>query len=330
MPFITRYAPEDRLALFREFFEDTMTPALEELEQRRRRWVYLLVASVGLFWVIGYLTYASHVPSVLLFMWIPIVLYGSFIGYRMRRFRASYKPRIVNLILDFIEDGEERQPLPMQYATMQAAQSQLHYDFERYIPIETFIESGLFLDPPTQYSGEDYIYGQLGNATFEMCELNVAKLSYVRPGYDKIFSGVFLKANFQKLVDGQILIFPRKERQHLMRTIKDMTRRDGVSQPLSDWPDFNAAFAVYSTTALTAEKVLSRQFFEVLYDYYLSTQKLIYVSVCERAIYLAIAHDNDILEPQFLRSNIDFELVRDYFTDILLIISVIEDLDANT
>lgn len=330
MPYITRYEAAERLPLFRVFFEETMLPALAVLEQQRRRWVYLLVASVGLFAVVGYLTYASHVPSLLLFLWIPIVLYGSFIAYRMRRFRAMYKPRVVNLVLDFIEDGEERQPLPLQYAEMQSAQSQLHYDFERCIPIETFLESGIFLDPPTSYSGEDYIHGQLGNVTFEMCELNVVKLSYVRPGYDVIFRGIFLKADFHKRVEGQVLIFPKRRRQHLMRTLKDITRREGKQQPLKDWEAFNTDFLVYATTGIMAEKLLSRQFFEVIQAYHQATQKDIYVSMQGRSIYVALAHEEDILEPKFLRSNADFELVRDYFEDILLIISVIEDLDRSS
>lgn len=328
MPFITRYPPEERLELFRAFFEDTMLTALERLEVQRRRWVYLLVASLGLFALVGYLTYASHVPSLLLFLWIPIVVYGSFIAYRMQRFRAVFKPRVVNLVLDFMEDGEERQPLPVQYAQMAAAQSQLHYDFERYVPIESFVESGIFLDPPTSYSGEDFIYGKLGNVAFEMCELNVAKLSYVRPGVDVIFRGMFLKAAFHKRVEGQILIFPRRERQHLMRTIKDVTRREGKQQPLKDWEAFNTDFLIYGTTALMAEKLLSRQFFEVIHRYYTASQKPIYISIQGTTIYLAIAHEEDILEPRFLTSNARFELVQDYFEDILLMITVMEDLDS--
>ncbi|MCB0619636.1 MAG: DUF3137 domain-containing protein, partial [Saprospiraceae bacterium] len=45
--------------------------------------------------------------------------------------------------------------------------------------------------------------------------------------------------------------------------------------------------------------------------------------------YIAITEQKDILEPFVFRSNVSFELVREFFEDIQLLMRIVEDIDAN-
>ena len=58
-------------------------------------------------------------------------------------------------------------------------------------------------------------------------------------------------------------------------------------------------------------------------------RKEIYISFIEKEIYIGITEPKDILEPFILRSNVSFELVREFFEDIEMIMNIVEYFDAN-
>lgn len=326
---ITEYSTTERLVRFRQYYNHTIHPALLKLEQKRWRLMGLMALSVVIFALIGYLAYAAHLPALTLFLWIPVVIYASFIGYRMRVFRDAFKPEVVNLILDFIDEGKKREEPSSIYKDTEAARRRLRYDYQRFIPIERFQASGIFKDPPTYYNGEDYIEGSIGSASFEMCELDVRKLSYVRPGQDVIFRGIFFYSNFYKIADGIILILPKEERQFLMTTIKGITLKGGEQVPIAAPEGFEDYFLVYTNCDIEVEKLLSEEVFQSILNYTQKYEKGVYVSIVQSDIYIAVSHPEDILEPNFFRSNARFELVREFFEDLMLVISIIEDFDLH-
>jgi len=53
----------------------------------------------------------------------------------------------------------------------------------------------------------------------------------------------------------------------------------------------------------------------------------IFFSIYDKDLFIGIAHDYDLLEPSFWKSNLSFGIIRKFYTDITLALGVIEDFD---
>jgi hypothetical protein len=326
---ITQFSPSERMENFRLYYNRTIFPVLLELEKERKRLVWRMSGALCFLIVVGYLVIYARIPALTLFLWFPVLVYASYIGIQMQRFRSVFKPKIVNLILDFIDLGEKSETPDEIYKDMAAAQRGIHYDYQHFIPIEIFQKSGIFAEPSTYYKGEDYIEGSVGSAKFEMCELDVRRLSYVRPGYDTIFRGIFFYSNFYKIVDGTIVIMPKQKRQFMIPTIKGITKIGGKKVEIKEPQGFMDEFLAYANCEIQADKILSQEVYQSILDYQSNTERDIYVSIVGAEIFIAVAEPKDILEPNFFGSNASFEVVKAFFEDLMLIISIIEDFDLH-
>lgn len=450
---------------FRFYYNQVMTPELMKLEKRRKRMANIFFLTILLFLGIVYLLLIAKVPALTLFALIPILILGVLTYYRIRAFKAEFKPKIVQLILNFIdleiEAGNDRRLLEIEqriqaynikinefqkeifqakqklfakieqrlddiarniesgmehevidivkervllleeeladikrkirnastnpsdkatykriaemeadrliierkiqnikltfeegleeqiaYAEKQIRvfqsrnkvlkkrmgeqlKAKLIYQYNHKIAQSTFRESGIFNLTPTIYEGEDYISGYIGTATFEMSELNVARLSPVRAIYETIFRGIFFKANFFYDVGGGLIVFiPQEEKQELSETIRGITSRGGQRIHLPT-QEFNDAFVAYAESGVDVNSLLSQNAFKTIMDYKKRSGKKIYVSFYNGYVNIAITESKDILEPKILKSNANFKLIREYFEDILLIMSIVEDFDLN-
>jgi hypothetical protein len=46
-------------------------------------------------------------------------------------------------------------------------------------------------------------------------------------------------------------------------------------------------------------------------------------------IYIAVTQEKDLLEPALWQSNVSFELIKEYYDDLTLLLSIIIHIDAN-
>jgi hypothetical protein len=53
-----------------------------------------------------------------------------------------------------------------------------------------------------------------------------------------------------------------------------------------------------------------------------------YFSFQGNQIYMAVTEQKDILEPKLFQSNVSFELIREFFEDIHLLLEIVEDFEA--
>jgi hypothetical protein len=53
----------------------------------------------------------------------------------------------------------------------------------------------------------------------------------------------------------------------------------------------------------------------------------LYISFIKNEIYIAITEPDDILEPYVFRSNVSFELIYEFYEEIDLLMSMLEDFD---
>jgi hypothetical protein len=207
----------------------------------------------------------------------------------------------------------------------------LKYVEKGAIPPSVFEASRLFNTSAPDYFGEDYITGEMGELDIEMSELAVKEVSSVRNRLDDVFRGVFLHARFRRDVQlrtGEILVLPRTERQYLMKTIKAFTAKGG-RQIDGAIKDFNEKFIVYANQDANLKGFLSDDMQAKILAYRRREHNEVYMSFIGNDIYIAVKQEKDLLEPALWQSNISFELIREFYEDLTLMLSIILDVDAN-
>ena len=305
----------ERLQDFRLFYNHTIHPELLRMERRRKRLLTLLVLSSIFLILVFVLQFYVHRLAVTLILLILIGFYIAYLLYKMREFKITFKPNIMNLIMDFIDDE-------VNYGT-------LTYTANKKIPKKEFLRSALFATPAPYYEGEDHIKGSYRELTFELCELHVRELSKVRNRLNYIFKGVFLVGVYgDKNTKGRIIVLPRDYQQYQARTIKVFNdnggkRVDDVSRK------FSKTFITLASRGAPVEHTLSSDMQRAILKYRDRTEKEIYISFIDEKVYIAVTEPKDLLEPEIFRSNVSFELVREFFEDLQLLFSVLEDLDVN-
>jgi predicted nucleic acid-binding Zn ribbon protein len=306
-----------RIDEFRKYYNHTIHPELLRLERKRKRILRLLFFSA--FLLLGILLFELYMDILILtlLLSIPIGSYIFYLGYRIRDFRLTFKPHIINLILDFIDDGMNFDP-----------ERPLVYDPKKKIDRSLFFDSQIFATNAEEYSGEDYIEGKVGEMVFQMSELSVKELSKIKSGYTSVFRGVFMHATFPEEATGHVIIWPRHLRQHLSRPIKNFHWKGGVNVDVEIMNTaFKQTFLTYATEETHLVSILSEPMQEAILRYHAQTNKDIYMSFQDREIYAAVSEEKDLLGPHLFRSNLNFAIIREFFEDILLLLRIAEDFD---
>lgn len=306
-----------RLEHFRIFYNHTIHPELLRMERLRIRLLRLLFFSA--IFMLGALLFEFYmnIRALTLLLAIPLGAFISYLLYRMQDFRLTFKPNVVSLILDFIDDGMNFDPA-----------HPLKYNPKKKIEKEIFQKSRIFATKAPVYAGEDFISGRVGEMDFEMSELSVREFSPVSGRLSDVFRGVFMHATFPEEARGRVIIWPRRLRQFHTRAIKDFTWDKGLNQDKEvNNEKFRELFLTYATEDTHLEGILSEPMQDAIVRYCTTTGKDMFMSFIDREIYAAVSEDKDILEPYLFRSNLSFELVREFFEDINLLLRVAEDFD---
>lgn len=305
-----------RLEDFRIFYNHTIHPELLRMERKRRRLLLLLVLSFLLIFGLFIVGIWLEIMVITLMLMLFVGVYIFVLYQRVNKFIDTFKPNIINLLTDFIDDG-------INYG-------ELRYDPNKKIAQKKFLSSGIFGASPAVYEGEDYLKGTIGNVPFEMCELNVREESKVRQRLNYVFKGIFLCATVEYPLRGEVLVLPREFRQYLTRSVRQFTLKSG--KPADGFirnQDFREIWMTYATLEGVFNHVLSDDMQARLVNYYEVTGKQIYLSFQGNKIYIAVTEDKDILEPFIFRTNVSFELVREFYEDLTLLLQIVEDFDAH-
>lgn len=98
-------------------------------------------------------------------------------------------------------------------------------------------------------------------------------------------------------------------------------------------PEFEAFFDTYATPDVRVKDVISPEMQRKILLFrsnfqQVNRQKEIYFSIIGDKIYLALSQDKDLLEPSLLHSNVSYEVVREFYDDLRLLLEVVLDVDA--
>lgn len=301
---------------FRLFYNHTIHPELVRMEKKRKQLLWLFLLSIILLIaVIGLDIYLGAFAFALVLM-IPLGLWATFLLYKIQRFRATFKPQVVDLILDFIDDGPN-------FGT-------LAYDSKKVIDKKLFMQSGLFGTRILEYNGEDHISGKIGELDFELCELSVKAMSRVKTSLDEVFRGVFLYTKFNTITQGAVIVWPKETKQYRTKAIKNFVKHGGRNvDEYMEVESFRELFTTYATANAHIDKTLNREMQIALADYRIQTDKAVYFSFMVDHIFIGVTEPKDILEPFIFKSNAHFDLVREFFEDLQMLFSIVEKIDSN-
>ncbi|MBK8562207.1 MAG: DUF3137 domain-containing protein [Saprospiraceae bacterium] len=298
---------------FRLFYNQTIHPELMRLDKQRLRMLRLITFSATLMLGVGVLVYALSEFLFAALASLPFMGYIAMVVGRIRRFTDDFKPRVVRLVLDFIDDG----PLF----------GDLRYDAKRKMPIEKFLKSQLFITRPAIYEGEDFIEGRIGDVEFEMSELKVEEFSRVRQRLDSVFRGVFLRAKFKYPLKGSVLVLPRAKLPYLSETLKVFVRHGGqVMDNYIKNQKFRETYITYGHRNTKVTDLVTEELMAFLLSYRKDKGEVC-LSINGENCYMGIWNQKDILEPNLLQSNVSFELVREFYDDIYMALYVVQALD---
>jgi hypothetical protein len=303
-----------QLDQFRKYYNHTIHPELVRLDRKRMRFIRLLLIAVLLFAAVVVFEIYVRIFVLSLLLMLILGVYMSFVIYRMRKFIREFKPHVVRLVLDFIDD----QPLF----------GELEYKPKGKIPYRRFLSSGIFSLGEAVYEGEDYITGRIGDIEFEMCELLVREFSRVRARLDDVFKGIFIHAVFRHPARGRLLVLPRDEMPLMIDSVRDFVANGGhcMDDHIQD-EEFLRRFTVYGTRDARLSTLLPKELRAFILHY--RPQNEVYLSIIGQHIFVAISNDKDILEPRVLQSNVSYDLVREFYEDIASGLYVVRAIDVS-
>lgn len=278
----------------------------------------LLLSGLMLVGVVVLQVYLS-IFAITLALFIPVGLWITYLGFRIQVFYKEFKPRVVSLLLDFIDNDVNF--------------SFEGYDPKGFIPPEKFLESRIFT-ACDDYFGEDLIRGQVRETPFEACELRVKEFSEVRSQLDLVFSGIFLVADYQRWdMHGGVLGLPDAYRKYLSRSERAFHLEGGRRVREGILPEFEVFFDTYATSQVRIKDVISEEFQKAILRFRqhfqeVGREKEIYFSIIGDKIYIALRQDRNLLEPSLFINNTSYEVVLEFYEDLKLLLELVMEVDA--
>jgi hypothetical protein len=300
---------------FRLFYNQSIHPELMHVEERRQALVSKIYQMMALMVFVVVFGWFLGIFLVNLLIMIGVGLGLSHLATEVRLFYQSFKPRVVNALLDYFDNG-------VNY-------SNLNYNAAGSIPREVFLASGLYVCSAEEYEAEDYISGKIREMPFELCELRVADISPVRSGMETVFKGVFIVANYLRPeMRGALFILPDVHRKFHAQSTRAADRSGARRLDNQLLPEFESIFDTYATASIRPTQVLTEAFQRSLIEFYRQTGRNIALSIVNSQLYIALHQDEDLLEPSLWKSNTSFEQMNQYQKDLQQVFAVILAMDV--
>ena len=305
-----------RLDEFRTYYNRSLHPELQRLDAQRVRILRgMMISFIGVV-VTAIVFSVADLGFLNILLFVPVVFYGGHLFWRLRQWRDRFKPAVMQLILDFLNDS-------LNYRS-------LSYDAKRGILRDRFERSGLFRPHADSYQAEDYIRGIVGEMVFEMGEAYVRELSPASNKIALVFSGLFVHAVFNENNVGQIAVWPRRRVRRSKRVIDRFVSAGGKRADIEIMnAGFREAFAVYarSNSGTVVKDLLPLPMQDALLAFHRQTDRDVYFAVHNKDLFIGLESDYDLLEPHLFRTNISYALVRQFYADITLMLGLIADFD---
>lgn len=306
-----------------KFYCNTLMPDINELELKRKKVAGNLftigILFAGLVFLFEGILFKIGVADITIYGLVALagaVIYGFVFHLQTRNYKCDFKLKIINPLVKFINPA-------------------LNYEPQACVPMDVFKASGLFRQRVDRYRGDDFVFGVMDKTEIAFSELHAEYETRDSKGnrhYHTVFKGLFFTADFNKDFKGTTFVLPDRA-EKLLGSIGSMfqkankTRGDLVQ--LED-PAFEKEFAVYSDDQIEARYILSHSLMTRILEFKNKSKKRISIAFRNSNVYVAIPYVKDLFEPRVFCTLIDFEPIKDYYHDLSLAVSIVEDMNLNT
>lgn len=297
-----------------ETVAQSLSSTLQALEQKRiefkKKGQSTGLWAGGIFLLIG-IAFSLYINAVLIGFCITAVIaigiYISCINAKSQELSYYYKHEVIAKVLQSFCENAVFTP-------------------NQGIDKSEFIKSNLFTSPDRYYT-EDLIEGKIGKTEFCCAEVHaeerktrVDSKGRTSQYWVDIFKGFIFIADFHKDFQGHTTVL----RNSLLKL-----NFSGSRVKLEN-PDFEKKFDVYSNNQVEARYLLSPSMMERLLALDRQFNKNITISFHNSNIFIAIPESKDHFEASIWKSISDINHLKDDFSTIHALVSIVEELNLNT
>jgi Protein of unknown function (DUF3137) len=302
---------------FDEFFMNELDGVLRPLEEERKkisRGVLISILFVAIAAILFYIATSAHsvVAVVFAFTFIVTAIIVFVVFYSRRgKYVASFKQKIVARIINFVDPA-------------------LSYDPGAHIHQNDYEKSGLFLQDPDSYMGDDYVEGKRDKTFFCFSELNTKHKvgSGKNEHWETIFQGLFFIADFNKNFSGRTYVWSEENPQLNFFTKIFSSFSRGLEKVKLESTEFERCFIVYSNDQVEARYLLTPSFMERIMKLQAMMGQGISFSFVNTNINVAVPISGDLFEPSFFSAN-DYQKLGDYYNTVHIVFDIIDELKLN-
>ena len=285
---------------------------METLRIKTKKSYYILFAIAILIFIV-ILSIALNregIESLPVLLWLGIILGTLIVGYIIdllkKNYVSKFKENIISALIHFYDPS-------------------LKYDSERGILPKAVEISGIF--SCVDYESDDYVEGRFGKTFIQFSEISL-KGSKGR----KLFSGLFLIAEFNKYFKGEYLVLPDNYESTFGSLIGDALQKISPlkSQMIKmESPEFEKHFSVFGEDEIEARYLLSPALMERMVDFKSKIGKPVYFSFARSRLFIAISAEENLFEPSVMMPT-DKSMIETWGKNIYFALSLVDDLSLNT
>lgn len=306
------------------FFNEDLMADLKILEEQRKEVAKKAIkinVIFGIGCVLSFILFGV-IKLFALIIFLPLAIFWFILSNKVtKNYKSDFKKRVIERIIKFIDSG-------------------LDYYPEEKIGLELYMSSELFKQHPDRYTGDDLVKGKIGQTIVEFSELHSEYKTRSSSGkggsqehWHTIFRGIFFIANFNKHFKGKTFVLPDVAQKtfgsFLGNMFQSWNKSRGELIKMED-PEFEKLFVVYGSDQIEARYLLSTSLMKRITEYKIKNNKEIYISFINNDVFIGISYLKNLFEPNLYKTLIDFSVIEEYYRDMTLAISIVDDLNLNT
>ncbi len=304
---------ENQIENFETFYSGKLKPLLDKLgpeSDDTSKWSVAAIAALLL--CIACFVISLSGAAIFFIVLLIISIYKYF--KKKDDYVNNFKETIIKEIIEYLNPGAIYKPLEMMSTV----------DYEK---------SGLYPRMYDSCDGEDWVNGTYKNVIYYCSELETSRTtSGPRSSIQRIFKGLFFAAPISYGYNATY-VWPVNDVQ-LPVTIADYHFERFLPLPDVDLidmnnPEFESYFAVYSNDYATTKTIINNSMMERMVRFRNQINRDVRFSFVDGICYVAIAINEDLLEPS-VSDPMNEENIKEYFFSILLILSIINQLDLQS
>lgn len=315
---------------FDEFYETKLVSEIVKQEETRKNFkkrfliilffTYILIALSAFIFDPVFFSNEDQGRGMI-YLWVAILTilpFAFFFNRFRKKFAKVYKDNVIQKLVHFIDDS-------------------LEYRATEGFPKSQYLRSELFKRRPDKYKAEDLVQGKIGQTPIRFSEVHSEYKTKSGSGKNRktewhtIFQGVFFEADFNKDFKTKTFILP----DYLERSLGFIGKRLqslNVGRPplvkLED-PEFEKYYAVYGEDQVEARYILSTSLMQRLTEFGKKRKFAPYISFVDNSIFIAVLEHKNLFEPRIFRTNLNKDLILEYYNMLDLMIGIVDDLNLN-